>query len=704
MRHLKYAMGFAALGAVLSLDATAQTEPDEIAAARSVEGVRTFHADYFEQYNPITAFDMVSRVPGFEIDNGENRRGFGGTAGNILVNGDRPSSKDDVSEQLKRIPAGSVDLIELISGSSANVDIRGQTQIVNVILRDDIEGGSPTTWVFELRDIQYSERPGWTVQLTKTFALGDTADLTLDFQTPNLRGRSESFEEVRAADGTLLNTREVFGQPNQIGWRGSGVLNWKPTETDTVNFNARYQLNTDTQNIGVIVEDPSGNFLAATAGSVEWPTKTDLEIGGDWEHRFSDTLSAKLIGLASFNMNEKNEIYETYLSTGLSNIQTIDETVDRGERVARGFVSWQPADRHSLDFGLEGAFNYRDITLDIANDSGAGPVPVMLSVADTRVEEVRLEPFITHVWNMTESVTLESGFVFEVSRITQTGDEEKERDFSYPKPRLVGTWQASEDDQIRLSVERDIAQLDFGQFATSLNVVDSFSVVGNPDLEPEKTWKYRAEYERRFGNRGAVTLSAFHHQVDDVQDFIVIGTNDAFGNLGDGTRLGFELQGTTKFDFIPNSELRYSAEWKETKVTDPVTGTERRFTREDNWKYDVSYRQDLPDWKSAWGGSVSRGSEREFFRRKEQIFNETPNHNVGVFFETTAFFGVTMKLEATNIFHTNNYRTRTFFADDPNDPLAAPRGTGVVSSTYFRKQKGGPTGTQVFKFRVSGTF
>src|SRR5690348_16867691 len=66
------------------------------------QGVQPFEAAYFRQYNPVTAFDIVTRVPGFEIDDGEALRGFGATAGNVLVNGERPSSKVVISEQLKR--------------------------------------------------------------------------------------------------------------------------------------------------------------------------------------------------------------------------------------------------------------------------------------------------------------------------------------------------------------------------------------------------------------------------------------------------------------------------------------------------------------------------------------------------------------------------------------------------------------------------
>ena len=133
-RPVKRAVGLVALAAGLgpvamaqqapAQPATGQTAPVPAAALVAQDGVQTFDLGFFKQYNPVTAADMVSRVPGFEIDDGEVLRGFGATAGNVLVNGERPSSKVLVTEQLKRIPADAVAKIELISGSASNVDVR----------------------------------------------------------------------------------------------------------------------------------------------------------------------------------------------------------------------------------------------------------------------------------------------------------------------------------------------------------------------------------------------------------------------------------------------------------------------------------------------------------------------------------------------------------------------------------------------------
>ena len=59
------------------------------------KGVLVFTPDFFASQRPNTALDMVERVPGFTPDDGAGTRGFEGSVGNILINNNRPASKND---------------------------------------------------------------------------------------------------------------------------------------------------------------------------------------------------------------------------------------------------------------------------------------------------------------------------------------------------------------------------------------------------------------------------------------------------------------------------------------------------------------------------------------------------------------------------------------------------------------------------------
>jgi hypothetical protein len=97
-----------------------------------------YAAGFFAQYQPDTALDMVQQIPGFQLDDGDSLRGFGGAAGNILIDGRRPSTKQDkLSAILTRIPARHIERIELIRGNGGAADMQGQTVVANIILHKD---------------------------------------------------------------------------------------------------------------------------------------------------------------------------------------------------------------------------------------------------------------------------------------------------------------------------------------------------------------------------------------------------------------------------------------------------------------------------------------------------------------------------------------------------------------------------------------
>ena len=96
--------------------------------------MQTFEPAYFARYSPNNALDMIQQVPGFSLQEGDAVRGFGGSAGNILINGERPSTKSALSGLLTRIATASVIRIELVTGASATLDMRGQTKVVNLII------------------------------------------------------------------------------------------------------------------------------------------------------------------------------------------------------------------------------------------------------------------------------------------------------------------------------------------------------------------------------------------------------------------------------------------------------------------------------------------------------------------------------------------------------------------------------------------
>ncbi|WP_371514774.1 Plug domain-containing protein [Brevundimonas denitrificans] len=109
-----FALALTAVSPALAQEAEAAPAPQ----AGNGRQVLTFTPDFFADQNPNTALDMVNRVPGFSLDDGDGSRGFEGAVGNVLINGSRPASKNDLgSSVLSRTLATQVVRIELIRGA-----------------------------------------------------------------------------------------------------------------------------------------------------------------------------------------------------------------------------------------------------------------------------------------------------------------------------------------------------------------------------------------------------------------------------------------------------------------------------------------------------------------------------------------------------------------------------------------------------------
>ena len=79
-------------------------------ADESANSTVIYTADSFSQYNPITASDMLDRIPGISLRGGGPGSGRGdrglGTGGNLLINGQRIAGKgNSARDQLDRITA-----------------------------------------------------------------------------------------------------------------------------------------------------------------------------------------------------------------------------------------------------------------------------------------------------------------------------------------------------------------------------------------------------------------------------------------------------------------------------------------------------------------------------------------------------------------------------------------------------------------------
>jgi len=684
MNHLL--TGVASIG-LMAAGATAQETGDN-------ENIVLYQPAFFEVYNPITALDMVRQVPGFSIQDGGNARGFGGTAGNVLIDGERPSAKStSLNEILGRIPVSRVERVELVRGAVSGLDMRGQTRVVNVVL---IQGddNSQTTWSF--RATHFGERVVPTGEVIQSFKLAG-ADISLGLQRNGGARRNTQTREFVDAGGTLFEQRNARNQTDFREWQPHFTLARKFNNENALNLTGKYwnwtfQRNRtseiDAVNSGTSSFDRFDFARADNSGE-------GFEIGGDYEFKIGERRSLKFIFLTVTRDRLSDDIFETFDTGGFANATRVLSSEGQNESIIRSVFDWEFNPKNSFEFSIEGALNSLDSGLDIEQDTGTGFQPVILPVANTRVEEQRAEAAASWVAKPRQGWTIESGVRYEISEISQSGDAANARTFQFIKPNLNITWDRNERDQVRLNIVRDVGQLNFSNFATSINVIDDQTNVGNTELRPQTSWTASLSFERKYGEKGVFILNADHNWISDVRDQVPINNQfDAPGNIGDGRTWMISAEARIPTDRIGLKDgiLTLEGGFGDSTVTDPLTGLTRvQSFRVDDF-YRIDFRQELTKWKMAWGFDYFQRSSSQAAFLFDQRIRSQGHGDLDIFVETTRWKGMTIRFSADNIFDPTTQRIRTRFD--------GPRNLGVIRDIETLRTNN----DQQFTISLRGTF
>ncbi|UTW55760.1 TonB-dependent siderophore receptor [Kordiimonas sp. SCSIO 12610] len=675
-----------ALNAYTIEDDTTEATSQETSKDGGEDGIVVYKPEFFDQYFPVTALDMVNRVPGFAIDRGGDVRGFGGAAGNVLIDGKRPSTKsDNIEDLLSRISKGSVERVELIRGATGGLDLGGQqTVAVNVVRKDDAGGAIPWELSF------LGSRAGFVPRLNVAYS----NEINRTSYTIGLEGRQFIFQE--RGDENLIN----FAGPNELreevedGRFRRLSLDIK-TETGFDNGDI-FRLNFRTNRRGFDGEENSDRTPENQGSSdlflqIRDNSNNDFEVSSDYEHDFSENFAIKVIGLINRQFRENLSTLDIDRAIGEDTInQSISDTTE-GETIGRLEFDWNGWKNHTIQFGGEIAQNFVDSDFQLFNNGEEIPLPG----SNTRVSELRGEPFISDSWSLNSKLTADLSLAVEISRIQQTGDVENSRTFVFPKPRLSFTYVPTSQSQWRLRLEQEVGQLNFFDFVSSANFDDADLDFGNPDLQPDRTLVAEAAYERRFGEIGVVSLTVFYNYVQDLIDLIpTSATTEATGNIGNGTRYGVEVGFTTPFDFIGLSDARVDVNYRiqGSSVTDLVTGESRRFSNERPQSIEIDFRKELPGLRSATGFRYFDRNDSQFFGVDEFVVQENNDTRFSMFWETTLPAGIKVRGEVNNLFNTNESRVRTVF-----------NGSRSLSDVLFIEDQLRTQGTEFF-LTVSGVF
>ena len=571
---------------------------------------------YFRQYNITNAADAIKRIPGvenlssgnnsYEPGDKNNRRGFGSSGTQILINGERQSSKsNNIIKTLERINADSLIRIDVIRGTEAGLDVRSDGVIVNIIVDGNLSKDSGT-WSAALGYLTSGSSNwrgigSWSTKIKKT-------DIILGFERIGDLNSRKYNEFTVDQEQSLLYYRLRETIEYQSSNRVNIDLNSKINDKSTIRINTLVWFN-GKENAPQIQEyfSPLDTNNMAFYKKINWDRREDndgWEFGGDWEYQINKNHSLKLRVVLTEENEDQNDI--SFLDDTENSYNNSTETNIRkeNERIIRLSFNKLIGKNSSLEYGLESAYNKLNRIFNLRFfDSNSIETNAGLINTSGLVEEDRYEGFLSYNLPLSEKIRAELALNYEWSEISQSGDVNLSREFKYWKPRIDIKWDYKKNRQIRFNIERNVGQINFDNFISSYDQFEETIRAGNPDLRPETSWKFKLEHEWRLPNDGGViTLKGSAREIDGPVDRLPIDGYAGIGNLGSGERTKATIDGSIRINkLLQGGVFRFSGYLQSSEVIDPVTNIKRDFSWYKRWQTMIGLRQDVPGGKYSWG-------------------------------------------------------------------------------------------------------
>ena len=662
-------------------EVTAVENPEN--ADESANSTVVYSSDFFSQYNPVTANDMLDRIPGISLGGGgPGSRGGGrglGTGGNLLINGQRIAGKgNSARDQLDRITAAEVERIEIIRDTTGALNVRGASEVINVIL------------------LASQSRSSTTVELVNRLNHDDTLETGGSVAWSQQVGNFQALVNLEARPNyENRDNREVRLGPNNELVGTLFETNIRDQQEQTLSTNMSYSLGAHRMQLNALISEGDHprpvrrDFVDFTdAGLVNRIEEEDVnreesnwEVGGDYEFSFED--GSRLSVLFVANDEIRNSVRERYSANpaeaGLSKNLFIDSRQERKEFIVQGNYNFSLTDAQSLRVGIESADTQLESSLLIGSSFGSEPpsasvggLSPLLSVSNpgTKVQEIRYEGFAFHNWTLSDRSSLESSLVYETSEISQTGAVSKTRDFQFWRPSFDYRFNIRENFRFRGTIKRNVSQLSFSSFAATTNEEDRDlnALAGNPELEPQTSWDYEGQLEYRLPNDGGVISSSISYS--DIDNYIgrinaTIDPNEplsATGNVAPAKRWAMFNRASIRLNKLnlPNAIFGMTVGLFDSEIIDPFLKTKQRIGGRGfvgiNFRHDItslglSYGIDYSH--SIWGGNYDIDIKT--------ITRNDRERSLDLFVSKVWFEDWTFRLESDNTLDASRCRYRQRF-------------------------------------------
>ncbi|MDG2523133.1 TonB-dependent receptor [Caulobacter segnis] len=672
--------------------------------------VLSYDLEYFQRFEPISVGEMLKRVPGvtftsdvLEFD-GVSMRGLPPGYTQILINGRRaPGGESDRSFFVDRIPAELVERIEIIRSPRADQPSEGVAGSLNVILKEgaQLQGGFVKAGALINEDGKV--RPSGAIAYAGSS--GDTSYwAALNYQgrrNPKKKtswrydGTFSELDNIERQDDTrdgvdISANGEVTHRFDGGRIRVNGLIvdtDRDEDETSLTYVDAGGGRFTELDEAEVQAERISQQTYQLSADGKFDLAGGTLELNVGWNGYREDTTSRVTAG-GDLDDLELDEVV---------GLDITDDEYTGSAAYTWGFSNGK------LKAGVDVLRKVRDgAEVEFEVDDGAVGDPDPAPGAIYKIEETRIDPFVRYTYTPNDQWTIDAGLRVENTDRDVTSDA---GNVSYSKaswnPSLHLTYAPNSTDQFRASIARTVRRADYDLLKPYLaeeEPTDEDDLRGNPELANESSWGLDVGYEHRIGAQGIVGVNFFYRDVSDLIE--LVGTNEVSSsgdgriyeprNIGSGETWGFEVDFSaplTRFG-LPDTGLFANYTYMDSKVKDPFTGEDRRFTNQPHHVYNVGFIHTVRQYGVSFGASAySRSAGYE--SAMDETIKVAYTADMEAFIEKRIGDNVVVRLAGMNLLDKKKKETFRKYDGDSVEEILENRANGDIDEGELESERSG---------------
>jgi len=435
-----------------------------------------------------------------------------------------------------------------------------------------------------------------------------------------------------------------------------------------------------------------------------------LELGGDVTRPLAGG-AIKFVALATRRKRHDVDDYiqrDGLLENNAAVVGGFEQSIRARRNETIGRLSWTRSNLLGFSFeaGGEASYNTLDDKVDLfAIDENGQKVRIDLPIANATVKEKRGEVYVNVGKTLSPSLRIDGGVNYEFSELKVRGDATADRTLKFPKPHITFDWKPGGGWHTQFSVKRTVAQLDFYDFISFGELSTSRVNGSNADLQPQRSWEFRATVEHPLLGDGLFKLDLGHDLVSLLQDRILIFDDagnafDAPGNLGTGKRYFATLTLDAPLGNLWSGlRAKFNTNFQRTRVDDPITHQPRKWSGFwPDWQWELNVRRDAGAF--SYGFDINDNQRFTFYRTDEFDTNLNRGAYMTAFVEYRPSPRTAINFSIDNALSTHAARDRLLFF--PNRAQGSPaideyrdRNRHRSFQITFKQSFGGATGTKV---------